>query len=85
MLEYLAQNFGYILVAGVLLLIVTAIILRMVRNRRAGKADAATAARAAPTPPSATRKPTGSRTSPPPVPAPHRRRMTLCPIASPAI
>lgn len=37
MLEYLAQNFGYILVAGVLLLIVAAIILRMVRNRRAGK------------------------------------------------
>ena len=34
MLEYLAQNFGYILVAGVLLLIVAAIILRMVRNRR---------------------------------------------------
>ena len=37
MLEYLAQNFGYILVAGVLLLIVAAIILRMVRNRRGGK------------------------------------------------
>lgn len=37
MLEYLAQNFGYILVAGVLILIVAAILLRMVRNRRAGK------------------------------------------------
>ena len=37
MLEYLAQNLGYFLVAGVLILIVCAIIVRMARNRREGK------------------------------------------------
>ena len=68
MLEYLAQNFGYILVAGVLLLIVAAIILRMVRNRRAGKGGGghgcAGSAHAAFCPPEAPREPDKSAAGP---------------------
>ena len=81
MLEYLAQNFGYILVTGVLLLIVAAIILRMVRNRRLWpRLRGLRPRRLLPPggPPGAGQVRRRSR-------RPHRRRMTLCPIASPAI